>query len=117
MNKYAIKYRVTGCTEPVTQVVEAESIVEALDILSKPYENMGHYLNFIDIDDTAPLVDGQVFYNYEDCPHPYKVCFLNEAGVELTKGFVSPFNTARFVKRLMHSKTCELKIYPSFAVA
>lgn len=117
MNRYTVTYLVTGCTEPVTQVVDAESIPNAIDILSKPYEQMGHYLNFLNFEENTSLVDGQVYYEYEDCPHPYKVCFLDELGVELTKGFTSPFNAKKFVNRIAHSKSCKLKIYPTFAVA
>ena len=39
---------------------------------------------------------------------PYKVTFKNEKGVELIKGFDSPYFMMKFVNKLKHSKTCAL---------
>ncbi len=44
----------------------------------------------------------------------YKVTFINERGVRLTRSFDSPYFTRQFVNKLRRSKKCKLVSYPSY---
>lgn len=44
----------------------------------------------------------------------YKVVFLNEKGIRITKEFQSPYLAEKFVNKIKHSKRCRLISAPLF---
>ena len=44
----------------------------------------------------------------------YKVCFINEKGIRLVRGFDSPYEARKFVQKIRKSRRCTLVSYTGF---
>ena len=44
----------------------------------------------------------------------YKVCFINEKGIRLVRGFDSPYEARKFVNKIRKSNRCTLVSYTGF---
>ena len=44
----------------------------------------------------------------------YKVCFINEKGIRLIRGFDSPYEARKFVQKIRKSNRCTLVSYSGF---
>jgi len=53
-------------------------------------------------------------YENETNPGFYRVCFINEKGVRLVRGFDSPYQARKFVEKIRKSRRCTLVSYTGF---